>query len=81
MHSVLNFEYPTLTSSLSFLVADLGQDRPVRELVFDLAGQRVVPCGAGTIYVPSHPHEEVEWDSGLAFGGELKVLVNRKVSM
>ncbi|OBZ78370.1 Beige 1 [Grifola frondosa] len=63
----------------SALPLGLGLNQPVRELVVDLIGQQIMPCGAGVLCVPSRTHEQIEWDGGHASSGEIKVVVDRKV--
>ncbi|KAI8986856.1 beach-domain-containing protein [Trametes punicea] len=72
-------DYHLLTQS-SRPLKELGPDQAVRELVLDLIGQQVVPCPDGMLCVPSRPHEAVLWDSGPTSVGNLKVIVDRKVS-
>ena len=50
------------------------------ELAVDLIADRILPCAAGAIAVPSHPHEMLEWDSPHSPAGEMRFVVDRKVS-
>jgi len=68
-----------LLSQGSKVIKDLGIGHPVCELVVDMVGERVIPCPRGLLYVPSHPHEAIEWSSWQALGGDLRVLVDRKL--
>ena len=61
--------------------SDLGREQPVRQLVLDLIGQQIIPCPAGTLCVPSRPHECIVWDGSAASTGTLKVTVDRRVSI
>ena len=49
------------------------------ELTIDLIGDRIIPCAAGAIAVPSHPHEVFEWDPPHQPAGEMRFVVDRKV--
>ncbi|OCH84794.1 beach-domain-containing protein [Obba rivulosa] len=60
-------------------VKDLGPASPVRELYVDVISERVIPCGPGTLYVPLRSHEHIEWDLSPVSGGELRLVVDRKV--
>jgi hypothetical protein len=60
---------------------DLGNRKAVSELVVDLVGERIIPCPAGMLAVPSRPHESVEWDPPHIPAGELRVVVDRKVQL
>jgi WD40 repeat protein len=55
---------------------DLGPTVPVRDLVLDTMGDKMVPCPEGILNVPQYPHESVEWRIGSA---ELRVVVDHKV--
>ncbi|KAF8882140.1 hypothetical protein BD779DRAFT_1544178 [Infundibulicybe gibba] len=55
---------------------DLGNSMPVREMVLDTIGERIIPCPEGILCVPSHPHEQIEWRNR---GTELRVVVDHKV--
>lgn len=57
---------------------DLGSTTPVRELVLDSIGERIIPCPAGVLCAPLHPHEQIEWRAG---GTELRVVVDQKVTL
>ncbi|KDQ53971.1 hypothetical protein JAAARDRAFT_61057 [Jaapia argillacea MUCL 33604] len=63
------------------VVKDLGFEHPVREIALDLLAERVIPYSDGALCVPSHPHERIEWTSSSCGtgGGELRVIVDRKV--
>ena len=57
---------------------------PVRDLVLDIMGERIIPCIDGALSVPSHPHEQIEWGPrrvGVNGGGELRVIVDQKVRL
>ena len=68
------FGYNGSCFSLSHL--DLGPTVPVRDLVLDTMGDKMVPCPEGILSVPQYPHESVEWRIGSA---ELRVVVDHKV--
>ena len=55
---------------------DLGPTVPVRDLVLDTMGDKMVPCPEGMLSVPQYPHESVVWRIGSA---ELRVVVDHKV--
>ncbi|KAF9014685.1 beach-domain-containing protein [Hymenopellis radicata] len=59
---------------------DLGLSVAVRELVLDMIGERVIPCRAGVLSMPSRPHEQVEWSADGISGGELRVSVDQKIA-
>jgi len=63
---------------LTSLNPDLGPNVPVRELCFDMIGEKVIPCPEGVLCVPSYPHEQVEWQSGRT---DLRLTVDHKVSL
>ena len=65
-----------LTHTFSLSHADLGSTVPVRELVLDTMGDKMIPCPEGVLFVPQHPHESVEWRVGSA---ALRVIVDHKV--
>lgn len=58
---------------------DLGPTVPVRELVLDMIGEKIIPCPEGVLCVPLHPHEQVEWGFSRASGEQLRVIVDQKV--
>ena len=60
--------------------SDLGMGNPVHDLVVDMIGEKVIPCPKGTLVFPSRPHESLEWNSGQGSTGDLRVLIDRKVS-
>ncbi|EMD36591.1 hypothetical protein CERSUDRAFT_115625 [Gelatoporia subvermispora B] len=68
-----------LLSQRSKPVKDLGPSSPVHDLYVDVISERVIPCGPGTLYIPAHSHEHIEWDASPASGGELRLVVDRKV--
>ncbi|KAK7049866.1 Beige protein-like 1 [Paramarasmius palmivorus] len=68
-------EDPHLLVQGSRCIRDLGPRVPVKGLVLDMVGERVIPCPQGVVCVPSHPHEQVEW----TIGGDLRVTVDQKV--
>lgn len=55
----------------------MGPLTPVRELVLDPVGNKVIPCPQGSLTVPLYPHEQIEWCSETK---ELRALVDHKVS-
>lgn len=59
----------------------MGRGKAVSELAVDLVGERIIPCPAGMLAVPSRPHETIEWDPPHIPAGELRVLVDKKVSV
>lgn len=59
----------------------MGNGKTVSELIVDLVGERIIPCPAGMLAVPSRPHETIEWDPPHIPAGELRVLVDKKVSV
>ncbi|KAF7792655.1 hypothetical protein EIP86_003752 [Pleurotus ostreatoroseus] len=59
------------------VVRDIGQ--PVTELAVDLIGERIIPCSSGTLAVPSHPHEILEWDPPHYPASEMRLVIDRKV--
>ncbi|KAA1472737.1 beach-domain-containing protein [Dentipellis sp. KUC8613] len=75
-------DHAMLVQSVKPAARDLPGGAPVRELVVDLIGERVIPHPEGVLSVPGYPHEQVEWGfsrSGRAAARELRVLVDRKV--
>ncbi len=66
----------------SFLtsMSDLGANVAVRELMLDMIGERVIPCRAGVLSMPSRPHEQIEWSADGVSGGELRVSVDQKIA-
>ena len=62
--------------SFFFSLLDLGPTVPVRDLVLDTMGDKMVPCPEGMLSVPQYPHESVVWRIGSA---ELRVVVDHKV--
>ncbi|KIK63270.1 hypothetical protein GYMLUDRAFT_196894 [Collybiopsis luxurians FD-317 M1] len=58
---------------------DLGSNVPIRNLVLDMIGEKILPCPAGVLFVPSHPHEQIEWAASRSGAKELRVLVDQKV--
>ncbi|GLB40924.1 putative WD40 repeats [Lyophyllum shimeji] len=69
-------EDPHLLVQGSRCFKDLGPNTPVRELVLDMIGEKIIPCPEGVLCSPSHPHEQVEWRPG---GTELRLVVDNKV--
>ncbi|THV04025.1 beach-domain-containing protein [Dendrothele bispora CBS 962.96] len=57
---------------------DLGPSTAVKHLALDMISEKVVPCPEGVLVVPSHPHEQIEW--GTRTGGELRVVVDQKIT-
>ncbi|KAJ7130393.1 beach-domain-containing protein [Mycena epipterygia] len=58
---------------------DLGPAVPVRELVVDMIGERIIPCSEGFLCVPWRPHERLEWGTTRAAAGQLRYVVDQKV--
>ncbi|KAF9466003.1 hypothetical protein BDZ94DRAFT_1252774 [Collybia nuda] len=69
-------EDPHLLIQGSRCFKDLGSAVPVRELVLDGIGEKIIPCPAGIVCAPLHPHEQIEWKTG---GTELRVVVDHKL--
>ncbi|KAG6831011.1 hypothetical protein H0H92_013198 [Tricholoma furcatifolium] len=69
-------EDPHLLIQGSRCFRDLGENVPVRELVLDTVSEKILPCPEGVLYVPLHPHEQVEWRPG---GTELRLVIDHKV--
>ncbi|EKM77777.1 hypothetical protein AGABI1DRAFT_121854 [Agaricus bisporus var. burnettii JB137-S8] len=69
-------EDPHLLVQASRCTRDLGPLTPVRELVLDPVGNKVIPCPQGSLTVPLYPHEQIEWCSETK---ELRALVDHKV--
>ncbi|KAJ3536167.1 hypothetical protein NM688_g6872 [Phlebia brevispora] len=67
-----------LLSQGRHVVRDLGS--PVAELSIDLIGERIIPCASGSLAVPSHPHEVLEWDPPHYPAGEMRFIIDRKVT-
>ena len=66
------------------IVADVGPANPIRDFVLDLVGERVIYCPEGSVCVPNAPDEQVFWGPtrlGKNGGGELRVVVDRKVGV
>jgi len=64
------------------LFPGLPQGIPVQNLTVDIYGEKILPHPAGTLSVPSHPHELVEWGfsrSGRAAASQLRTLVDGQV--
>ncbi|KAJ7143646.1 beach-domain-containing protein [Mycena filopes] len=59
--------------------SDLGPSVPVRELVMDLIGERMIPCPEGVLVVPYRPHERIEWGQARAAAGQLRYVVDQRV--
>jgi hypothetical protein len=65
------------------LFEDLRHGGAVQSLTVDPIGERMLPHPAGTISMPSYPHEQVEWGfsrSGRAAASQLRTSVDGKVS-
>ncbi|KAJ7439485.1 beach-domain-containing protein [Mycena latifolia] len=58
---------------------DLGPTVPVRELVVDMIGERIIPCPDGFLCVPWRPHERLEWGTTRTAAGQLRYVVDQKV--
>lgn len=72
-------EDPHLLNQGSKCFKDLGPTIAVRDLAFDMIGEKIIPCPEGVLVVPLHPHEEVEWGFNRIGGDELRLLVDHKV--
>ena len=59
--------------------SDLGSNIPVRNLVIDMIGEKILPCPAGVLFVPSHPHKQIERSASHSGAKELRVVVDHKV--
>lgn len=59
--------------------SDLGSNVPVRHLALDMIGEKILPCPAGVMFVPSYPHEQIEWSASRSGAKELRVVVDHKV--
>lgn len=68
-----------LLSQSAKVAKDLGPGRFVRELIYDHIGQRIIPCSSGMLCVPSHPHEQIQWDHRGGAVGDLKILVDQRI--
>ncbi|KAJ6464029.1 beach-domain-containing protein [Mycena sanguinolenta] len=58
---------------------DLGPTVPVRELVMDMIGERMIPCPEGVLVAPWRPHERLEWGTTRAAAGQLRYVIDQKV--
>ncbi|KAJ7201121.1 beach-domain-containing protein [Mycena pura] len=58
---------------------DLGTDVPVRGLVMDMIGDKVLACSEGVLCNPWRPHERLEWGTTSAAAGQLRYVVDQKV--
>lgn len=65
-----------LIHSLPSSHPDLGPTVPIRDLVLDTMGDRMIPCREGMLSLSQCPHESVEWSLGST---ELRVVVDHKV--
>ncbi|PPQ75051.1 hypothetical protein CVT24_010464 [Panaeolus cyanescens] len=70
-------EDPHLLSQNARCFRDLGPSTPVRELVPDYVGERMIPCPEGVLCLPQHPNEHIEWRSGST---ELRVVIENRVT-
>jgi hypothetical protein len=70
----------SLVIQFTHLLEDLGPTVPVRELVMDMIGERMIPCPEGVLCVPWRPHERLEWGTTRAAAGQLRYVVDQKVS-
>ncbi|TFK36229.1 hypothetical protein BDQ12DRAFT_737089 [Crucibulum laeve] len=68
-------EDPHLLIQGSRCFRDLGPTVPVRELIPDVIGDKVIPCPAGVLSVPMYPHEQVEWQAGHT---QLRLVIDHK---
>ncbi|KAJ7454045.1 beach-domain-containing protein [Mycena galericulata] len=59
--------------------SDLGPTVPVRELVVDMIGEKIIPCPDGVLCAPWRPHERLEWGSTRAAAGQLRYAIDQKV--
>ncbi|KAJ7700350.1 beach-domain-containing protein [Mycena rosella] len=57
---------------------DLGPSIPVRELVADMIGERMIPCPEGVLCLPWRPHERLEWGTTRAAAGQLRYVIDQK---
>ncbi|KAJ8689982.1 beige protein-like 1 [Pleurotus ostreatus] len=73
-------EDPFLLSQANRCFRDLGSAVPVRELVLDNIGERVLPYPEGVLSFPHHPHEQIEWGPSRTTGGALRAVVDHKVT-
>ncbi|KAF4607270.1 hypothetical protein EYR38_001331 [Pleurotus pulmonarius] len=73
-------EDPFLLSQATRCFRDLGSTVPVRELVLDNIGERVLPYPEGVLSFPHHPHEQIEWGPSRTTGGALRAVVDHKVT-
>jgi hypothetical protein len=48
----------------------------IEAFVLDSYSERLLPCPAGTLIIPLHPYEQIEWHDD---SPELRVLVDNKV--
>ncbi|KAL0958994.1 hypothetical protein HGRIS_014308 [Hohenbuehelia grisea] len=72
-------EGPYLLQQANRCFKDLGVTVPVRTLFLDMIGERVLPCPEGMLYLPYHPHEEIEWGPARTTGGALRLLVDHRI--
>ncbi|KAG7440786.1 beach-domain-containing protein [Guyanagaster necrorhizus] len=77
LHGIEEDPHLLLQESRSF--KDLGPAVPVCELVFDMIGEKIIPCPDGNLCIPHHPHEQIEWGASRVGGGELRLLVDNRV--
>ncbi|KAJ7075426.1 beach-domain-containing protein [Mycena belliarum] len=71
-------EDPHLLVQAGRCLNDLGPT-PVRELVTDMIGEKMIPCPEGYLCVPWRPHERLEWGTTRAAAGQLRYVVDQKV--
>ncbi|KAJ3902450.1 BEACH domain-containing protein, partial [Lentinula edodes] len=78
LHGIEDDAHPLVQVSRCF--KDSGPNVPVTSLVLDMIGEKILPCPAGVLFVPWHPHElEVEWATSCTGAKEVRVVVDHKV--
>ncbi|KAJ3889803.1 BEACH domain-containing protein [Lentinula edodes] len=78
LHGIEDDAHPLVQVSRCF--KDSGPNVPVTSLVLDMIGEKILPCPAGVLFVPWHPHElEVEWAMSCTGAKEVRVVVDHKV--
>jgi hypothetical protein len=53
----------------------------VKDLVVDLIGERIIPCGNSQVCVPNYPHEQLDWGPTRLGNeaAEIRFVIDRKV--
>ncbi|EAU86631.2 hypothetical protein CC1G_07289 [Coprinopsis cinerea okayama7 len=69
-------EDPHLLTQNERCFRDLGPNAPVQSFVLDSYSDKLLPCAEGTLIIPRHPHEHIEWSPE---NPELRVLVDNKI--